>query len=121
MSIYRYINPRLRARILAGDEPEYVTKNPRAQYIRQCVISAPPWCDRERVRQMMLEARRLTLATGIPHVLDHDIPLNHWFVCGLTVPDNLRVVAKPMNDRKGNKLHMLVDDLFAAPEQLALL
>lgn len=121
MSIYRYINPRLRVRILAGDEPDYVTKNPRAAYIRQCVLSAPPWCDRERVRQMMLEARRRSAATGIPHVLGHTYPITSWYVCGLTVPDNLRVIPKELNDRESNKVHMIVRDLFDEPEQLSLL
>jgi hypothetical protein len=46
--------------------------------------------------------RFLTSQTGVEHVVDHEIPLNHTMVCGLTVPENLRVITRSQNNAKSN-------------------
>lgn len=104
MSIARYFNPRLRARIAAGDIPGWLTRHPRRAYIMAAIVSAPPWVDRAALTALRDEARRLTRETGTPHVLDHHpVPLTHPYVCGLTVPWNLRVVTYAVNAAKSNR------------------
>lgn len=59
------------------------------------------WCDIDRVYR---EARRRTRETGQPLVVDHIYAVNGRTVCGLTCPENLRVVSSRLNASKGNKL-----------------
>jgi len=47
-------------------------------------------------------AQRLTRTTGVPHEVDHEVPLLGKAVCGLHWEGNLRVVARSENRRKGN-------------------
>jgi hypothetical protein len=113
MSCARYFNPRLRVLLLTAGEPAWLQRHPRRRYIIACVIAALPWPgERERIASLRDEATRLTLSTGVLHVLDHIIPLNHPYVCGLHIGVNLRVVPWAVNACKGNRW---------SPDQLELL
>lgn len=103
MTVARYFNPRLRARILAGEVPDWLARHPRQAYIRAAVLAAPPWVDRSALRTLRDYARNLTRITGVRHVLDHVVPLSHPYVCGLTVPWNLRVITYAQNAAKSNR------------------
>jgi len=64
----------------------------------------------------------LNPSTGVPHVLDHIIPVDHPLVCGLTVPWNMQVIDAPLNAKKGNKLHYAFQgEMFREPEQLRMI
>ena len=69
--------------------------------------ATPKWITAEQkqaMRQLYLEAQRLTKLTGERYVVDHIIPLINPDVCGLHVPWNLRVMTQEENLKKSNKL-----------------
>jgi hypothetical protein len=70
--------------------------------------STPCWVSKESIKEVFLLARRKTEETGIPHVVDHVIPIRGKSVSGLTVPWNLRVITASSNCRKSN---LLVEDI----------
>jgi 5-methylcytosine-specific restriction endonuclease McrA len=69
--------------------------------------ATPSWVTKEQklnMRQMYLEAQRLTEITKERYVVDHIVPLINDSVCGLHVPWNLRVMTQEENLKKSNKL-----------------
>lgn len=76
--------------------------------------ATPPWLTKEHRKQMTglhAKARRLEKRTGIPHHVDHIIPLRAKFdgagkqiACGLHVPWNLQVLPGPENCSKHCRL-----------------
>ena len=56
------------------------------------------------MRDLYVQARRLTKITGERYVVDHIVPLRGDEVCGLHVPWNLRVITQEENLKKSNKL-----------------
>lgn len=67
--------------------------------------ATPPWLteeDRASIREMYEEAARLTKKTGIPHQVDHVIPLRGKYISGLHVPGNLQILTASENSRKRN-------------------
>jgi hypothetical protein len=57
----------------------------------------------DEIKAMYVLADELTKSTGIPHQVDHIVPLQGSNVCGLHVPWNLQVIAASKNASKGNK------------------
>lgn len=71
----------------------------RAQELR----ATPSWADFGAIKAIYAEAARLTLETGIPHHVDHKIPLQGRNVCGLHVAGNLQILTATENVSKSNK------------------
>jgi hypothetical protein len=71
----------------------------RAEKIKR----TPAWADMDRIKAVYAEAQRVTSATGIPHTVDHDVPLRGVKVSGLHIHQNLRVITAAENSRKRNK------------------
>jgi hypothetical protein len=63
----------------------------------------PPWADREAIRAIYKRARDLTEQTGVPHHVDHVLPLRGKRVSGLHVHQNLQIITGAENGRKHNR------------------
>ena len=69
--------------------------------------ATPIWVgaeEKKAIRQMYLEAQRLTKMTGERYVVDHVYPLLSDQVCGLHTLRNLRVMTQEENLKKSNKM-----------------
>jgi len=107
-------NPVLKRRLMNGEIPEWLKRHPRRSYIEAACLSYPLWVDRQDrllLRQLAYRAASLSEMTGVPHVLDHVVPLNHPRVCGLTVLWNLEIVPYTHNARKSNRCDLNNDQL----------
>lgn len=67
------------------------------------VKAIPAWCDPDAIAALYVEAARITAETGVPHDVDHIVPIISKTVCGLHVHHNLRVLEKSANRKKGNR------------------
>jgi hypothetical protein len=71
------------------------------------LLAMPDWLSEEQLHEishMYITARDLELLTGVPHHVDHIVPLQGSDVCGLHVPWNLRAIPAQENLRKSNKI-----------------
>ena len=81
-----------------------ILANTRRRRHRQ---ATPAWLTKEQrndIKQLYIEARKLTKLTGDKYEVDHIVPLINDDVCGLHVPWNLQVLTKDQNLRKSNKI-----------------
>ena len=75
-------------------------KAKRRAALRQAM---PSWLTQDQIlqiRAIYAEAKRLSDETGIPHDVDHIVPLAGKIVSGLHVPWNLRAIPKIENNRR---------------------
>lgn len=110
-----------REKLLRGEPVKWVDNCSRGDYIRSVILSCPPWADLVELRMLRAWTRVMTIFTGIPHQLDHIVPLNNPRVCGLTVPWNLQVVPARVNNAKSGSWYEWHGDIFAQPGQIPLL
>ena len=69
--------------------------------------ATPKWVgadEKKAIRQLYLEAQRLTKLTGERYVVDHIYPLISDEVCGLHTLKNLRIMTQAENLIKSNKM-----------------
>ena len=69
--------------------------------------ATPKWLTHEerlQMRNLYIQARKLTEIASVRYVVDHIVPLRSEVVCGLHVPWNLRVITQEENLKKSNKL-----------------
>ena len=62
----------------------------------------PEWASKEAIEFFYILAKELESHTGVPHEVDHIVPLQGREVCGLHVEDNLQVITAEANRRKSN-------------------
>lgn len=62
--------------------------------------ATPAWADKEKIRELYKEAKRLTKLTGEKHEVDHIVPKCGSLVCGLHVHYNLRILHWLENAKK---------------------
>jgi hypothetical protein len=120
MSILDYCRPKTKAALLRNERVRWIENNSRAPYIRQCVLSFPPWVCRTRLREIWDECRRLEQLHGEPYHVSHIVPLNHPHVSGLSVPWNLVPKPRRVNLAEGDRWSPDQMCLFDAHEQLRL-
>lgn len=73
----------------------------------QKLQATPPWLTKAQlleIQQYYIDAVKLTKETGIPHHVDHIIPLQGESVRGLHVPWNLQILTAKENISKGNRI-----------------
>ena len=89
----------------ARNNPAKVLANVRKRQLQK-KQAIPKWVDERElkaIKQLYIKARELTKKTGVPHEVDHIIPLKSDTVCGLHVHDNLQIITRFKNRSKGNK------------------
>lgn len=62
----------------------------------------PAWGDLDAMRAIYNKAAALTRSTGVPHTVDHVIPLQGKLVSGLHVHNNLQILTGSENSKKRN-------------------
>ena len=98
----RLYSERIRNMVLAGLPPAWLYSHSRRRYVEQKILATPPWVKHKEMMALHEEKLRITKSSGIRHVLDHIVPLNHPMVCGLNVPWNIQIVPYWHNSRKSN-------------------
>jgi hypothetical protein len=77
----------------------------RQQRVKQ---ATPKWANVSAIKEFYIGAQRLSKETGIPHEVDHIIPLQGKLVSGLHVPTNLQILTEKENQQKNAKFTVLV-------------
>jgi hypothetical protein len=68
--------------------------------------ATPAWLSAEQKLEIRFHYRMaiaLSRATGIPHAVDHIVPIQGEDVCGMHVPWNMQVITQDENLKKSNK------------------
>lgn len=73
--------------------------NRRARKIQ----ATPFWANKDLIEYFYIKAKFMTWFTGVPHEVDHIVPLRGKNVCGLHVENNLQVIPEIENVKKGNR------------------
>lgn len=63
----------------------------------------PQWSDLDAIAAIYQECARVSKETGVPHHVDHILPLRGELVSGLHVPANLQILPAEDNMSKGNR------------------
>lgn len=98
MILERRHTPELRAQIRASNARD-ATGRRRALEKK----AMPRWVSRPQIAEVYRAAREIEEKTGVPHHVDHIVPLQHPLVCGLHVPWNLRPIPASENMSKSNR------------------
>ena len=92
-----------------GCSTEYRKRNPHVfnaagnRYRSKKLKACPLWANQDAITEIYRQAAEISLQTGIPHDVDHEIPLQGKLVCGLHVENNLQIIPASENRQKSNK------------------
>lgn len=76
-----------------------LTAGRRARFLQR----TPLWTDRDKLAKIYVLADFVTELTGVPHCVDHVIPLCGKKISGLHVVSNLQVLPRQENSGKSNR------------------
>lgn len=96
----RYINQSITS-MMGDDEEIWFEKDYRKR--KKLKQATPKWTDPTEIRRVYQECIRISEETGVEMVVDHIIPISNPTVCGLHIPENLKVVSRTYKKVKGNK------------------
>jgi hypothetical protein len=83
--------------------PQWILNHSRFQYVYQKWLATPVWVDQKEIDWWYERAKLRTQSTGIEYVVDHIVPLNSPYVCGLNWHANMQLLTKAQNAHKGNR------------------
>ena len=81
--------------------PGRVIANVRKFQLKQ---QTPPWANIRAMQAFYAGAAELSKSTGIRHDVDHILPVRGERVSGLHVENNLQIITRDDNRRKGNRV-----------------
>lgn len=70
------------------------------RFAKKCATVS--WANQKKIQWFYDEAKRMERETGIPHHVDHIVPLVSNVVCGLHNEFNLQVISALENYKKSN-------------------
>jgi len=94
--------------LIRARHKNYYNNNKSQSYLRvfkrrrNVLQQTPKWCDYKKMLAIYKKAEKMR-DKGIMVNVDHIIPLNNKFVCGLNVPENLKIIEDKLNFSKSNK------------------
>jgi hypothetical protein len=69
----------------------------------QKLQAVPHWANIAEIRRIYARCAEISALTGMVHHVDHIVPLQSMFVCGLHVEQNLQILLASKNLSKGNR------------------
>jgi len=93
-------NPEMKA-MLAAEVA--ACRNSKERRIIQLRLATPAWANQSAVIAVYRSRALIEKETGVPHDVDHIVPIINRRVCGLHCEFNLRVIPASENRRKSNK------------------
>lgn len=91
--------------------PKY---NPEAgrRRARAMIDATPDWADPKKMLALYDKARELTRLHGVRYHVDHIVPVQSKWVCGLNWEGNMEIIPARDNIRKGNRRWPDMPDSF---------
>jgi len=105
--IANFYRVREKSRSFWASIPKHIRAALGAKWRAARIEATPPWLTEEmesQIAEKYRQAQAITQETGIPHEVDHVVPLQGRLVRGLHVPWNLRVISAEKNRAKSNFL-----------------